>query len=355
MQDFSSFKVAILGTGANGSSVGADLTKAGLDTTLIDQWPAHVEAMKENGLDITLPDKHLKIPVNAWHLCKLAEHAPLFDVVFVACKAYDTRWLVLLIEPYLKEDGLCVGLQNSMNHTIIADVVGAERTIGAAVELSSALFMPGVVTRNTTRLGTWFGFGEIDGTISPRAERVRSIIANVAKAELVENIESAKWTKLVCNCMNRPIGLTGLRNFKAKELPGMSEIAVQLGREARAVGETLGYELQPIFGLTEDDFAKEGIAEKSDDALLMFKSTLLNHIGPVAKTAAIHDYLKGRRTETGDISGLVARKGKELGIPVPLNTAVADIDRRITAGELDMDVSNLGLLKSMLESIPNRV
>jgi hypothetical protein len=42
------------------------------------------------------------------------------------------------------------------------------------------------------------------------------------------------------------------------------------------------------------------------------------------RPAAIHDYLKGRRTETGDISGLVARKGKGLGIPVPLNTAVAN-------------------------------
>ena len=355
MEDPSSLKIAVLGTGANGSSIGADLTKAGLDTTLIDQWPAHVEAMKANGLDITLPDEHLTISVNAWHLCELAEHVPAFDIVFVVCKAYDTRWLVQLIEPYLKKDGLCVGLQNSLTHTIIADVVSAERTIGAVVELSSALFTPGVVTRNTTRPGTWFGFGEIDGSISPRVERVRSLIANVATAELVENIENAKWTKLVCNCMNRPIGLTGLRNFEAKELPGMSELAVQLGREARAVGEALGYEMQPIFGLSKDDFTKEGIAEKSDDALLKFKSTLLNHVGPVAKTAAIHDYLKGRRTETGDISGLVARKGKELGIPVILNTAVVDIDRRITAGELDMDVSNFGLLKSMLESIPNRV
>jgi hypothetical protein len=66
-------------------------------------------------------------------------------------------------------------------------------------------------------------------------------------------------------------------------------------------------------------------------------------------------YLKGRRTETGDISGLIATKGKELDIPVPLNAAVADIDRRISSGELGLDVSNFGLLKSMLESIPNRL
>ena len=48
-------KIAVLGTGAIGSSVGADLTKSGYDAVLIDQWPAHVEAMKSKGLRITIP------------------------------------------------------------------------------------------------------------------------------------------------------------------------------------------------------------------------------------------------------------------------------------------------------------
>ena len=39
-------KIAVLGTGANGSCVAADLTNAGLDVVLIDQWPAHIEAMR---------------------------------------------------------------------------------------------------------------------------------------------------------------------------------------------------------------------------------------------------------------------------------------------------------------------
>jgi glycerol-3-phosphate dehydrogenase len=32
-------KIAVLGTGANGAAIGADLTRAGLDVVLIDQWP----------------------------------------------------------------------------------------------------------------------------------------------------------------------------------------------------------------------------------------------------------------------------------------------------------------------------
>ena len=52
-----SSKIAVLGTGANGASIGADLTRAGLDVTFIDQWPAHVEAMRKDGIRIEMPDE----------------------------------------------------------------------------------------------------------------------------------------------------------------------------------------------------------------------------------------------------------------------------------------------------------
>ena len=54
------------------------------------------------------------------------------------------------------------------------------------------------------------------------------------------------------------------------------------------------------------------------------------------------------------INGLVAEKGKEFNIPVECNAAVTEIDRRLNESELEMDPSNFGLLKSMVNSIPNR-
>jgi 2-dehydropantoate 2-reductase len=344
-------RIAVLGAGAIGSSVSADLTKAGLDVTIIDQWPAHVEAMKENGLDITMPGERLQIPVNAWHLCELAEHVPAFDVVFLIVKSYDTRWMAQLIEPYLKEDGVFIGLQNGMNNETIASVVGIERTIGAAVELSAEIFTPGIVKRDTTRPGTWFGLGELDGSITPRLEMVKEIMENVAHITLQENIESSKWTKLVCNTMTMgPIGLTGLKNWDARKLPGMFEMAVALGRESMAVGKALGYEMQPIFGMSAGEL--EGA---TDEVLIKAMETLMNHVGKEGVTAPIHDHIKGRKSEMSLINGIVACKGEELGIPVVCNAAVTEIDRRLNEHELEMDASNFGLLKSMVDSIPNRV
>ena len=344
-------KIAVLGAGSIGSSVGADLTDAGLDVTIIDQWPAHVEVMKESGLDITMPDMHLQIPVTAWHLCELAEHMPQFDVVFLVVKSYDTKWFAQLIEPYLKEDGVFIGLQNGMNNETISNVVGVERTIGAVVELSAEIFTPGVVKRDTSRLGTWFGLGELDGSLTPRLEEVKNIMENVATISMTQNIEGAKWTKLICNTMTMgPIGLTGLKNWDARKLPGMFDMSVALGRESMAVGKALGYELEPIFGLKAEDFS-----EASDEVLIKAMETLMTHVGKEGVTAAIHDHIKGRQSEMSLVSGLVARAGEKFGIPVICNAAVTEIDRRINEGEIPMDPSNFGLLKSMVDSIPNRL
>ena len=73
--------IAVLGTGANGSCVAADLTNAGLDVVLIDQWPAHVEAMRANGLHVTLRQGEIHAKVRAFHLCELASMHRAFDIV----------------------------------------------------------------------------------------------------------------------------------------------------------------------------------------------------------------------------------------------------------------------------------
>ena len=165
-------KIAVLGTGANGSCIAADLTNAGLDVVLIDQWPAHIEAMRANGLHVTLRQGEIHAKVRAYHLCELASMHQVFDVVFLVTKAYDTRWHAELIKPYLKPDGFLIGLQNGMTATIIADVVGPSRTLGCVPELSSYCFVPGQIKRNTAPDRTWFALGSFHPATDGRVEEV---------------------------------------------------------------------------------------------------------------------------------------------------------------------------------------
>src|ERR1700755_3053776 len=98
-------RIAILGSGAQGSGVGADMIRAGQDVTFIEQWPAHVEAMRARGVEVRLPDETTVTPVNVHHLCEVAELRERFDLVFLVTKAYDTRWACELLKPVLAEDG----------------------------------------------------------------------------------------------------------------------------------------------------------------------------------------------------------------------------------------------------------
>ena len=333
-------KIAVLGAGAIGSSIAADLTQAGLDVTVIDQWPAHVEAMQAAGLRVTMTDNDVQTAVRALHLCDLASTALEFDIVFLAVKSNDHRWMAEYIKPRLKPDGILVGTQNGMNDDSIAEIIGRGRTLGCVVELQAELFTPGLIKRNTTRQGSWFSVGDLDGAYTPRVREIETIMRNVGKVEVTNNIYGAKWTKLIANTMTMgPFGLLGLRNFEAAALPGMLDISLRLGKESLAVGAALGYRMEPLFGLRADEFAGS-----SDENLVTTMETLMSHVGG-GRTAPIHDHIKGRASEIEFISGVVSRKGRELGIATPLNDAVVEIDRQINRGEIKMERANFELLK----------
>ena len=77
-------KIAVLGVGAIGSVIGAHLSKAGLDVTLIDHWGQHIDQMKSQGLTITHEDgDSINVSVNAVHLGDVSSLETQFDLVFL--------------------------------------------------------------------------------------------------------------------------------------------------------------------------------------------------------------------------------------------------------------------------------
>ena len=340
-------KMAVLGTGAIGSSVGADLTKAGYDVVLIDQWPAHVEAMKTEGLRVTMPDEDLHTPVTAMHICDVCSLSHQFDIVFLTAKSYDSCWMTEFIKPYLKPDGYLVSLQNSLNDELIAPIIGPTRDVGCVVELSAEIFEPARVKRNTTHTGTWFAPGELHGRVTDRVNEVAEILSCVGKTEVTTNIWGAKWTKLVANTMlQAPIGVMGLREQEAADIPEVFDFCIQLGREAMAVGTALGYTIEAIYGLSAEEFSGS-----TDEVLKTNLLTLVKHIGKEARNSVLQDHLKGRYSEVDQLNGLVVKKGREAGIPTPLNEAITALTTKIQTGELKPDRSNLELLKGLMAEV----
>ena len=294
-------KIAVLGTGANGSSTAANLTDAGYDVVMIDQWAAHVEAIRENGLLINMPDEDLHVHPRVYHLSDVCTLNEKYDVVFLLAKAYDTRWMCEFIKPYLQDDGLLVGIQNAMTVDDIVDVLGPSRTLGCVVELSSEIFTPGIVKRNTPPEKTWFGIGSVDPSTAGREAEIEEILRHVGKVAISPNIMSAKWMKLVVNTMCLgPFAMLGLTLYEAVKLPGMREFIARVGTEALTAGQDLGYTIEPIFGLSEDD------VKDTNSLLDKMLDKLAKDIGPSARDCVLQDHLKGRYSEVDMINGLVA-------------------------------------------------
>ena len=341
-------KIAVLGAGAIGSSVGADLTKAGYDVVIIDQWPAHIEAMKADGLRVVMPGEELHTPVRAYHLCDVCTLNQRFDIVLLGAKSYDTRWMAEFIKPYLKPDGVLVGMQNGMNDESLASIVGVSRVVGCVVELSAEVFTPGIVQRNMTGRQTWFALGELHGRITPRLKELEKIMSSATKVSLTTNIWGAKWTKLVNSSMIlAPFGILGLQSWQATEIPEVVKLCVRLGRETMAVGAAHGYTIEPIFGLSAEAFAVS-----TDEILEKLLRAILTQQGKNARKArgvVLEDFLKRRASETDYLSGLVVKKGKAANVPTPANEAITQISRQIQLGVLKPDRSNLALVEKLIQ------
>lgn len=338
-------KIAVLGCGANGASIGADLTEAGHDVVLIDQWPAHVEAMRQHGVTIEMPEKTLRVPVRAYHLCDVCTFKEPFDVVLLLVKAYDTRWASHLITPWLKDDGFLVGVQNGMTTDTIANVVGPQRTLGCVIEISSMMFDPGIVLRHSPPPRSWFAVGSIDPATRGREEEIAALLRHSGTVEIVNDIRATKWMKLVSNTTTLVTSaLLGLPLQKAAALPGMRELMLRSGQEALDVGRALCHPALPIFGLTEDDVRQSNrLVETLLDVLLA------GFVLPDTKTTVLQDWIKGRHSEVNELNGLVADEASRLGQTARVNSAIAEIACRIEQGALKPDPANLALLKQLLE------
>ncbi|MDE2843987.1 MAG: FAD-dependent monooxygenase, partial [Chloroflexota bacterium] len=256
MTTTSNKKIAVVGAGGTGSVIGGMLTVAGHDVVMIDQWGAHVDAMKANGLHMSIAGEEFTSPVRALHLYEVCTLEDTFDIVFLACKSYDTLWLTQLILPYLKDDGVLVSSQNSLNDEWIAPVVGPTRDIGCVLTMSSEVFEPGHLKRNTAMDRTTFVLGELHGRITPRLQELQSILSAAGKTELTTNLWGTRWSKLVFNCIVAPVcALAGVGPAHLTEAPERIRVCLELGREALLVGQAQGYSMEPVFGLSMEEAA----------------------------------------------------------------------------------------------------
>jgi len=340
-------KIAFVGTGAQGASIGADFALAGFDVTFIEQWPAHVEAIREKGITVNLPAHTINAKVPVFHFCQVAEIKEKFDLIFLVVKAYDSKWVTQMVLPIFADDGFVIGLQNGMTHLDIASVVGAHRTIGAVIEIASNMFVPGVTNRQNDQEESWFALGAIDPAQQHRVENVARFLRCSGRVEVTKDIKSCKWMKLVVNAAELiPSAILNLPLADAARTPGFLEVMRQAGYEAMQAALLDGAEIIPIIGLPP---ITTNNPERYVDRI--FDEVLKTFSRPDTLTTSLQDWRKGRRAEIQEVNGYAVDILRNAGVDAPINQRVIDMALAIERGALEAHPDNAADLMRYLNVV----
>ena len=339
-------RIAFIGTGAQGASIGADFALAGHDVTFIEQWPAHVEAIRASGITVNLPARTINAKVPAFHFCQVAEIKQPFDLIFLIVKAYDTKWVTQMAAPILAKDGFIIGLQNGMTHLDIASVVGAERTMGAVIEIASNMWVPGVTNRQNDHEESWFALGAVDPAQQHHVEGVAELLRCSGRVEVMADIKSAKWMKLVVNAAELiPSAILNLPLGDAARFPGFLEVMRQAGYEAMRAALADGAQVIPIIGLPP-------VTSNDPDRYVdrIFDEVLTTFSRPDTLTCSLQDWRKGRRAEIQEVNGHAIDVLRAHGAEAPINQRVIEMAYAIENGELEAGPHNAAALIECLKS-----
>lgn len=340
-------KILFVGAGAIGSYLGAFLTRAGEDVTLVDPWAEQVETVRAKGIAVTGPHEPFEARPPIYHVHEAQRLPRDFDVAFVAMKVYDTAWATQLAARHLEPDGFVVAAENCWPDPIVASVVGKERAVGLVMsKIGVASWRAGHVERGHERGGATghdvFRAGEHDGRITPRVERIAEMLKVVDGSKATDNLWGERWSKLCANAMGNPVqAMSGLGSFEIASSEVGRAITIHLAAESARVGLALGYTIPKINGAPAEQWADADRRETwlALDDMLRPKTAS----GRNWKASMAQDVAKGRPTEIDYMNGFVVERGREVGVPTPVSAAVVETVREIDRGQRKPSPENIAL------------
>ena len=215
----------VVGAGAIGGTVGAQLLRAGHDVLFCDADPDHVDAINRDGLRIEGPVETFTVAARAVLPSELPD---CLDAVLLAVKAQHTGEALEAVVPRLARDGFVVSLQNGVNEPLVASLVGEERTVGAFVNFGADYLAPGRIFLGGR--GALY-VGELDGRRTPRLER---LLADLPSAKETANILGFLWAKEAYGAMLFATAVSDLSIVDALSEPRYRRVFTQIAEEVLA-------------------------------------------------------------------------------------------------------------------------
>jgi 2-dehydropantoate 2-reductase len=327
--------ILIWGAGAIGGVLGAYFARAGEDVRLVDIVSEHVDAMNRDGLLIEGPVETFRQTVRA---AKPEDVKGQFKRVILAVKAHHTRDAVRTLKPHLADDGTVLSAQNGLNEIIIAEEVGAERTIGCFVNFGADWLEPGrILFGNRAAVAV----GSIDGNATDAVRDYHRLLSIFEpKAVLTDNIWGYLWGKLGYGSL---LFATALTNASMSEnLASEKHFPVfhQLGQEVMAVASARGVKPLGFNGFDPAAFmpdADEVQARRSVADMAEFnRHTAKTHSG-IWRDLAV----RKRKTEVDAQIAIIGSLGQEAGIPTPAIDKLVSLIHDIEDGRREQSWTTL--------------
>jgi len=231
-----------------------------------------------------------------------AGELPACDLGIVATKAMHTE-PAIAVTAHAFAEGAVASVQNGIgNEETLARHV--RRVIRGTTFPAGKVVSPGVVqwdVKGDTTLGPF----EPSPAASEEIERLADACTRAGMpTEAVTDARPAQWRKVVFNAATNPVGaLTRLTHGRACERPDLRAVISGLVDEGRAVAAAQRITLDADPEEMIDHAAKPDVA--------------YDH-----KSSMLQDVEARRPTEIDYLNGGIARFGRELGVPTPLNDAI---------------------------------
>ena len=285
----------MVGCGAVGSLFAANLAQLDdVEVWAYDLDRAQVDAINANGLRLIGAGDVLGL-VRA---TTDAGELPACDLGIVATKAMHTE-PAIAVTAHAFAEGAVASVQNGIgNEETLARHV--QRVIRGTTFPAGKVVSPGVVqwdVKGDTTLGPF----EPSPAASEEIERLADACTRAGMpTEAVTDDRPAQWRKVVFNAATNPVGaLTRLTHGRACERPDLRAVISGLVDEGRAVA------------------AAQRITLDADPEEMIDHAATPDH-----KASMLQDVEARRPTEIDYLNGGIARFGRELGVPTPLNDAI---------------------------------
>ncbi len=309
-------KIAVLGAGALGCSIGGTLAQAGHAVTLINRNRGHVDAINAQGLRMRTAQGEVTVRARA---ATTAQGLGPQDLVLVLVKSFHTREAMAGAMELVGPGTVVMSLQNGLGHEdILAELVGRERLLAGKTYVGGVMLGPGHIIAGVPGKETLIG--ELDGRLTPRALAIGEAFNAAGLATTVsDNILGVIWDKLLVNVATGAVAaITRLTYGPLYQLPEIEATAVAAVQEAMDVARAAGIPLTTTDARAPWTKASAGLPAD-------FKTSMLQSLE------------KGSVTEIDFINGAVVRWGERHGVATPVNRTLAacvkGIERAMTLAQ----------------------